>query len=250
MTRQLKPEDRLIVAADFDPRKEDGIDKVHAKVLALGEQLAGLGVYIKVNSVLRATGYSLIRELQAMGLRVFADLKLIDIPNTMEADAAMLAEVKPGIVTVMCSAGIDGMRKVQQILGSTTEVLGVSILTSMNDEDCDLVFSCSTEIGVLRLAHLAQEAGLPGLILSPKEAELVKKDVELLLGLNTPGIRPKWSLVKGDDQKRVLTPVKAILAGADRLVIGRPITQAKDPRNAVKRTLDEIAAAIEEREES
>lgn len=244
MVRQLAPQERLIVAPDFDPRKEGCIDKVRAKVLSLGEQLAELGVYIKVNSILRAIGYSLIIDLQDMGLKVFADLKLVDIPTTMDIDAAMLAEVRPGIVTVMCSAGIDGMRRVRKTLGSTTEVLGVSVLTSMDDEDCDAIFSCSTKVGVLRLAHLAQEAGLPGLILSSQEAELIKEDTELLLGLNTPGIRPEWSIVGNDDQKRVLTPAKAIKAGADRLVMGRPITLAENPRDAVLRTIEEIAKAV------
>ncbi|MBU1895557.1 orotidine 5'-phosphate decarboxylase, partial [Patescibacteria group bacterium] len=83
-------------------------------------------------------------------------------------------------------------------------------------------------------------------ILSPKELEIVNHRFELLLSLNTPGIRPEWSLVENDDQSRVMTPKKAILAGADRLVIGRPITKAKDPLEAVKRTLDEIQEAVEE----
>lgn len=87
---------------------------------------------------------------------------------------------------------------------------------------------------------MAQLAGLGGLILSSQEAEMLSKKKELVLSLNTPGIRPEWSLVAGDDQKRVMTPGKAIEAGAKRIVIGRPITQADDPRDAAEKTLEEI----------
>lgn len=243
----MEVSERLIVAADYDPRKLGGIIGVKNEVLKLAESLKGLGVIIKVNSVLRARGYELIEGLHGLGLRVFADLKLIDIPNTMETDGAMLAEVKPEIVTVMCCAGIDGMRAVQKVIGGTTEVLGVSVLTSLDEEECQAIFTCSTKAGVLRFARMAQLAGLGGLILSSQEAEMLGAKQELMLTLNTPGIRPDWSLVAGDDQKRVMTPGKAIKAGVKRIVVGRPITQAKDPRGAVEKTLQEIEEALKER---
>lgn len=248
----LTPQERLIVAADYSPKDFGGIAGVEKQVLALATDLQGTGVYIKVNSVLRAVGYSLITRLHDLGLKVFADLKLIDIPNTMGTDGEMLAEVKPDILTVMCCAGIDGMRAVQKILGSTTEVLGVTILTSLNEEECQAIFTCSTKAGVLRFSRMAQLAGLGGLILSPQEVEVVNKRFELTLSLNTPGIRPIWSLVEGDDQSRVLTPQKAIVAGAQRIVMGRPVVKAgpndkgmpKSPREAVERTIEEIEAGL------
>lgn len=248
----LKPQERLIVAADYSPKDLGGIAGVEKQVLALAENLQGTGVYIKVNSILRAVGYSLITKLHDLGLKVFADLKLIDIPNTMKTDGEMLAEVRPDILTVMCCAGIDGMHAVQKILGSTTEVLGVTVLTSLNEEECQAIFSCSTRAGVLRFSRMAQLAGLGGLILSPQEVEVVNKRFELLLSLNTPGIRPVWSLVEGDDQSRVLTPQKAIAAGAQRIVMGRPVVQAgpndqglpQSPREAVDRTIAEIEAGL------
>jgi len=242
----MEVSERLIVAADYDPRKLGGIIGVKNEVLKLAESLKGLGVIIKVNSVLRARGYELIEGLHGLGLRVFADLKLIDIPNTMETDGAMLAEVKPELVTVMCCAGIDGMRAVQKAIGGTTEVLGVSVLTSLDEEECQAIFTCSTKAGVLRFARMAQLADLGGLILSSQEAEMLGAKQELVLTLNTPGIRPDWSLVAGDDQKRVMTPGKAIKAGVKRIVVGRPITQAKDPRGAVEKTLQEIEEALKE----
>ena len=224
------------------------------KFLELCQQLEGSGVYVKANSVLRAVGYSLITKVHDFGLKMFADLKLIDISETMKIDGQMLLEVKPDILTVMCCAGIDGMHAVQKVLGDTTEVLGVTVLTSLNEEECQAIFTCSTKAGVLRFAWMAQHAKLGGLILSPKEVDVVNNRFELMLSLNTPNIRPEWSIVKGDDQdkKRGLTPKKAIKNGAQRIVMGRPITQAgpndkglpQSPREAVERTLEEIREGL------
>lgn len=255
MKKDLKPQERLIVAADYSPKEHGGIDGVERKVLALGHELEGLGVYIKVNSALRASGYGLIRKLHNLGLKVFADLKLIDIPNTMRTDGEMLAEVKPEILTLMCCAGIDGMNAAKEALEGDTEVLGVTVLTSLNEEECQAIFTCSTKAGVLRFARMAQMAGLGGLILSPKEVEVVRNRFEIVLSLNTPGVRPEWSIVEGDDQTRVLTPQKAIKNGAKRIVMGRPITKAKandqglpqSPREAAEQTLKEIVQAVKEK---
>jgi len=236
--------ERLIVAADFDPRKVGGFDGVRSKVLTLASEIKGTGVIIKVNSFLRAYGYELIDVLHQLELKVFADLKLIDIPATMEIDAAMLEKHKPDLLTVMCCAGIDGMHAVQKTLPNT-KVLGVTVLTSLNEEECQAIFTCSTKAGVLRFARMAKLAGLGELILSPKEVGVVKDRFELQLGLNTPGIRPVWSLVEGDDQSRVLTPEQAIRNGAQRIVIGRPITQSKNPREAVQKTLEEIEKGLQ-----
>jgi orotidine-5'-phosphate decarboxylase len=239
----MKTEERLIVAADYDPQKSGGMEGTVACVLGLAKELKGLGVYIKVNSVLRAAGYQLINRLHDEGLRVFADLKLVDIPSTMKTDATLLATYPPEMLTVMCCAGIDGMHAVQSTLADT-KVLGVTVLTSLNEEECQAIFTCSTEAGVLRFARMAKLAGLGELILSPKEVEVVKDRFELGLGLNTPGIRPEWSLVEGDDQSRVLTPAQAIKNGATRIVIGRPIIQAENPREAAQRTLEEIQQGL------
>ncbi len=251
---KLTPAERLIVAADFKP-DEQGLSGIQAQVRKLARELQGLGVIVKVNSALRSIGYGLIEELHSLGLKVFADLKLNDIPETMETDARILALAKPEIVTVMCSAGVDGLSAVQKVLGPVgTEVLGVTVLTSFSEEECQAVFTCSTKAGVLRFARMAQLAGLGGLILSSKDAEFLSKCRELHLTFNTPAIRPSWSIVPGDDQNpdKIMTPTKAIQAGVKRLVIGRPITGTKpndkgmpqSPREAVERTLTEIAEAF------
>lgn len=243
--------ERLIVAADFKP-DAFGVNGICQRVLTLADSLKDTGVVIKVNSALRACGVELIKHLHGRGVRVMADYKLVDIPETMETDAEILFEYKPELLTVMCSAGVEGMRRVQMRSSHLTEVLGVTVLTSLDEEECQAIFTCSTKAGVLRLARLAQLAGLGGLILSSQEAEMLLKKQELVLSLNTPGIRPGWALVKGDDQSRVMTPAKAIAAGADRIVIGRPILQAapndkglpQNPREAVAWTLTEIADGL------
>ncbi|HHD92221.1 MAG TPA: orotidine-5'-phosphate decarboxylase [Candidatus Portnoybacteria bacterium] len=253
--KELRLEERLIVAADYSPKDFGGIQGVEKKVLALAQELEGLGIYIKINSILRATGYGLITKLHNLGLKVFADLKLIDIPNTIRTDAEMLTEVKPEIITVMCCAGIDGLNTAQETLGNTSKVFGVTVLTSLDEEECQSIFACPSRAGVLRFARIAQLAGLSGLVLSPQETNIISKRPELKLSLNTPGIRPKWSLVEGDDQnqKRVLTPQKAIENGAERIIMGRPITRARlnnqgflpqNPREAAKWTLEEIEAGL------
>lgn len=240
-----KPEDRLIVAADFKPDK-DGIVGVQKKVIALAEQLKGMGVYIKVNSILRACGYEFIDQLHDLGLRVMADLKLVDIPATMAIDGALLDKAQPDLLTVMANASVAGISSVVKEL-SSTEVLAVTILTSLDEEECQGVYGCSTKAGVVRFARLAQLAGCGGLVLSGKEVPMITSRPELDLTLNTPGIRPQWAIVKGDDQKRVVTPADAIKNGVDRIIIGRPITQADDPGDAVKKTLEEIQEAMEEK---
>lgn len=251
--KDLKSEERLIVAADYSPEEFGGTQGVKKKVLALANDLKGLGVYIKVNSILRALGHGLITKLHDLGLKVFADFKLIDIPKTMKIDAEMLKEAKPEILTVMCCSGVDGMRGVQKTLKGITEVLGVTVLTSLDEDKCKEIFACSPETGVLKFARMAQSAGLGGLILSPKEVEIIKNEPKLaLLSLNTPGIRPEWSIIKDDDQARVLTPLKAIESGSERIVMGRPITEAgpndkglpQSPREATERTLEEIRQGL------
>ncbi len=251
MRKQLTPQERLIVAADFQPSSGGGRKEVKARVLALADSLKGTGVCIKINTILRATGYNLIDEIRARGLEVFADLKLVDIPETLTTDAMLLTEAQPALLTVMCQAGNAAMAALKAALPDLkaampgTEVLGVTVLTSLKDKDTQDMFSCDVGPGVERFAKLAAKAGLDGLISSAKEAEMLRGIVGDDMTLNTPAIRPVWSLVEGDDQNsdRIMTPTKAIQAGADRVVVGRPIVRADNPYDATMRTIDEIASA-------
>lgn len=248
MSKKLGLEERLIVALDFEP---DSKDIWHARwnirhqVLAFAESLRGVGVYVKVNAILRACGYELIEELRKMGLRVFADLKLHDISHTLATDGKFLRAARPEILTVMCNAGTESMRKLKEMLPDT-EVLGVTVLTSVTEEDAEQIHG-TANVGdtVVRLAHLADKAGIDGLIASPREATVLRSQFGNRFTINTPGIRPLWALVPGDDQKRVMTPEMAIRAGADRIVVGRPVLEAKDSLVAVRKVLGEIEMALE-----
>lgn len=241
--KTLTPAERLIVAADFKPTGPNGREWVKAQVLALADSLNGTGVYLKVSSALRAAGYDLIDEIHSRGLRVFADLKLIDIRETLDTDGALLKEAKPELLTTMCVSGITAMQALKAELPDT-EVLGVTVLTNLKDADTQAMFTCSTEEAVMRFAQVAADAKIDGLISSPKEAEVLRAKFGVVLSLNTPAIRPTWAIVLGDDQnpERIMTPAKAIKAGADRIVVGRPIVKAENPYDAVMRTIDEIAA--------
>jgi orotidine-5'-phosphate decarboxylase len=251
MKEDRRPEDCLIVAADYRPEgKVNFRREVSDKVLALADQLKGLGVYIKVNSILRACGYDLIADLHGMGLRVFADLKLTDIPQTMETDAILLAEYRPDILTVMCNFSVEGMARVKNALRDVnTQILGVTIMTSLDEEECQQIYICTPKAGVVRFARLAQAAHLDGLIMSIKEAEVITKRKDLHLSINTPGIRPDWAVVKNDDQKRTGGIKDAFKKGVSAIVMGRPIVEAPNPREAVEKTLTEIKEGLEEKEE-
>ncbi len=240
--KKLKPEDRLIVAADFSPQKGEGLVSVSDQVLDLCHKLKNAGVYIKINSALRGD-YGLIETIHELGLRVFADLKLNDIEKTLEIEGKILQLVKPEILTVMCSAGVSALWALKNELPET-EVLGVTVLTTLKEVEVQNMYGCSIDEAVVRLAKVAAGAQIDGLVCAPREVGRLSK-IFHSLSFNTPGIRPTWAIVDGDDQnpERIMTPEKAIRAGADRIVVGRPITGSENPFEAVVHTLEEIAKA-------
>lgn len=253
--RTLQPAERLIVAADFKPEMRILSETIHLKmrnwveykVLTLADQLQGTGVYFKINSALRACGYDLIDEIHARGLLVFADLKVFDIKETLTIDGILLRETKPELLTVVCSAGVDSMLSLKMELPDT-EILGVQVLTNLKEEDTEKMFGCSINDAVLKFAKIAELGETDGLISSAKEVAMLKENFGVYMTLNTPAIRPLWSLVPGDDQNpdRIMTPTKAIKMGADRIVVGRPITGSTNPYDAVMRILEEIESATKE----
>ncbi len=241
----LTPAGRLIVAADFKPNGTNGRIGVRKEIVGFAKKIKGTGVYLKFNSALRAIGYDLIDEIKSYGLNAFADLKLIDIKETLSTDGALLRETKPDILTVMCVAGVDAMRALKQELPDT-EILGVTVLTSLNENDTKEMFCATVEAAAMKFALLAETAGLDGFICAPTDIGLIRSVVKQPMTFNTPAIRPLWSVVANDDQnkKRIMTPSEAIKAGADRIVVGRPIIQAENPYDAVMRTIDEIASVM------
>ena len=216
------------------------VEKVHE----LAEALQGTGVTIKVNSILRACGFDLITQINELGLEVCADLKLPDISNTSEFDAVMLAACKPKCVTMMCASSLAAIAKVKAAVGASIQVIGVTLLTDISTAECNELYCVAPLEMVIRFARHANK-GVDGLVASALEAPHLRALSEFAgLTLTTPGIRPEWAPVDNDDQRRVTTITEAIRSGADRIVLGRPIIRATNPRDAVMRTLEEIETAL------
>ncbi|MBN9345349.1 MAG: orotidine-5'-phosphate decarboxylase [Devosia sp.] len=221
----------LIVALDVDTRRE---------AAALVEALDGAADFFKIGYQLfyGGDGFALGRELLAAGKRVFFDLKLLDIDNTVEKGVAAITRTGATMLTV--HAYPQCMRAaVTGAAGSDLTILGVSVLTSMDDKDvAEAGFARDTAGLVALRAGQARAAGIGGLVCSPREAEIVRTIVGPDMAIVTPGIRPAGSAV--GDQKRVMGPAAALDAGASHLVVGRPITAAADPAAAARAILAEM----------
>ena len=230
----LHAKDRLIVALDFP-------DSVAA--LACVDQLAGSISWFKVGLELYlASGESVVRELKRRGHSVFLDLKLHDIPNTAAAAVRSLARLEPDLLPVHAAGGramLNAAAEAARSLPHPPRLLAVTVLTSV-----DAVALAETGVPaapveqVLRLARLAAECGIDGMVCSPAEAAALHSALPKAL-LVTPGIRPAGS--DDGDQKRIATPQFALAAGANMLVIGRPITAAADPKAAAQAILGDMA---------
>jgi orotidine-5'-phosphate decarboxylase len=224
--------DRIIVALDLP-----SVAAAEAMVARLGDSVT----FYKVGLELAyAGGIDFARDLVRSGKKVFLDLKLHDIPNTVAKATERVADVGATYLTV--HAFPQTMRAaVQGSAGSGLKVLAVTVLTSSNDSDLNEAgYAFGVAELVRRRALQAREAAVGGIVLSPEEARAMRALVGDGLDLVTPGIRPAGS--DAGDQKRIMTPRDAIAAGADRLVIGRPITQSADPQS----TFDNILLDIQQ----
>lgn len=225
----------VIVALDFPSA---------AQAVALAERLDPQKCRLKVGKELfTRSGPQVVERLQTLGFEVFLDLKFHDIPNTTAMAVKAAAELGVWMVNVHCSGGLRMMQACREVLeqgtGTQPLLIGVTVLTSMEQSDlAGLGLDVAPEKQVLRLAGLAEQAGLDGLVCSAQEAQALKKQWPAGQ-LVTPGIRPAGSAQ--DDQKRILTPAQAMQAGSDYLVIGRPITLAPDPAQALAEILSELA---------
>lgn len=225
---------RIIVALDFDDSE---------RCLALVDQLDPTQVRLKVGKELFTTsGPALVEKLVKQGFAVFLDLKFHDIPNTVAKAVKAAADLGVWMIDVHASGGSHMMEAARQSLGSSVDrpkLIGVTVLTSMTAEDLqEIGLNTDPQTQVLRLANLVQKSGLDGVVCSPQEAALLKKEVGSNFLLVTPGIRPAGS--DRGDQRRTLTPAEALAAGSDYLVIGRPITAADNPKAAC----DSILASL------
>ena len=233
------PAPRIIVALDVPDA---------AAALALATRLDASKCSLKVGKELfTAAGPGLVRELAGRGFRVFLDLKFHDIPNTVAQACAAATRLGVWMLNVHASGGAAMMAAARDAVGRTAAEAGlprplliaVTVLTSLSAGDLAGVgVNASPEEQVLRLARLARSQGLDGVVCSAREAAALKRALGPGFTLVTPGIRPEGSAA--NDQVRVMTPPQAIAAGADYLVIGRPIAAASDPQAA----LDAILASI------
>jgi orotidine-5'-phosphate decarboxylase len=231
--RPSDPRERLIVALDAPETSE-----AERLVAAIGEAAN----FYKIGMELAyGGGLALAPKLVQAGKRVFIDLKLHDIPNTVERATAQIATLGATFLTV--HAYPQTMRAaVAGAQGTGLKLLAVSVLTSSDDADlAEAGYALSVSALVERRARQAQAAGIDGLVCSAAEAKRLRAVIGSSLLLVTPGIRPAGAAV--GDQKRVATPTSAIADGADYLVVGRPITADPDPRAAATRVVAEIAAA-------
>jgi orotidine-5'-phosphate decarboxylase len=231
---KIAPRDRLIVALDLPE-----VAAAEAMIARLGDSVT----FYKIGYQLGyAGGLSLVRRLADAGKKVFADLKLHDIGNTVARGVESVAKLGATFLTVHAypqtmKAAVEGRE------GSGLKLLAVTVLTSYDDGD---LHAAGYRLGVSDLvearAQQAQVLGVDGLVCSPEEAASLRKIVGHQMVLVTPGIRPAGSA--SGDQKRIMTPARAISAGSDYLVVGRPILEAGDPKAAAEAIHAEIKQAL------
>lgn len=228
-----KVADKIIVALDVATKKE---------ALDLVEQLRGDISCFKVGLQLyTAEGPEIVRAVLGTGARVFLDLKLHDIPNTVARAVESAAELGVQMVTIHLSGGGAMIRAAVSACSGDLLLLGITLLTSASEQTLrEIGIPDKIDDHVLRLAKLGVSAGIGGLVASPREAKMLSAEFADEIKIVTPGVRPSWA--EAVDQKRVMTPRQALEAGADYLVIGRPITAHPNPREAVAKILDEIEA--------
>ena len=215
------------------------------RAVGLAQKLQGSVSTVKIGSELfTSAGPEVVRQLRGTGLGVFLDLKFHDIPNTVKSAVAAATRLNVQMLTVHCSGGTEMLKAAEASAQETARtlgmepplVLGVTVLTSMDQQALAGVgVASSVEAHVERLAKLALDAGLRGLVCSPLELALLRKVLPSSVKLVTPGIRGAGD--QAGDQKRTMSARDAIAAGADWLVIGRPICAAPDPRAAAEQLL-------------
>ena len=226
----IAPRERLIVALDLS-----SVEAAEALVARLGDAVS----FYKIGYQLAyAGGLSYAQKLTGAGKQVFLDLKLHDIGNTVAQGVKSVARL--GVTFLTVHAYPRTMQAAVEARGGALRILGVTVLTSYDDNDLNAAgYETSVKALVARRAEQARALGIDGLVCSPEEAANVRAIAVAGMALVTPGIRPAGA--EAGDQKRIMTPAAAIAAGADYLVVGRPIVAASDPRAAAEAIVAEIA---------
>src|SRR5271165_4046063 len=233
----LQPRDRLIVALDVPSATQ---------ARQIVQTISEAAVTYKIGKQLfTAEGPQVVRDLVSSGRKIFLDLKLHDIPNTVAAAVKSAAELGVSMMTVHAFGGSKMLKAAAEAAGQSAAqplVLAVTVLTSLSDSDLqELGISGNVLNQVLRLGALARSAGCGGLVASAQEARELRHALGAGFAIVTPGIRPAGSAA--GDQARVVTPRDAIAAGATHLVVGRPILEAPNPAQAAEEIVREIQSA-------
>jgi len=238
MADKTLAEEKIIIALDVGTKPE---------ALALAERLPDARLFKIGMELFTAEGPALLRDIAGLGKKVFLDLKYHDIPNTAAGAVRSASRLGVHMLTLHASGG-------REMLGRAVEaardeaarsgrpspaLLAVTVLTSLKDDQLREV-GCGGSVAdqVLRLAALARQAGVDGVVCSPHEIEIIKREFGAEFLVVTPGIRPEWAAAQ--DQKRVMTPAEAVAKGANYLVIGRPVTAAASPAEAFARIVEEL----------
>lgn len=229
----ITPRDRMIVALDLS-----SVEQAEALIAKLGDSAS----FYKIGYQLAyAGGFALVPKLAERGKKVFIDLKLHDIGNTVASGVRSVAKMGATFLTV--HAYPQTMQAAVDARGGSLKILAVTVLTSYDDDD---LHAAGYRFGVRELVEAralqAQTLGVDGLVCSAEEAAAIRKRIGTGMALVTPGIRPAGAAV--GDQKRVMTPSRAIFEGADYLVVGRPITEAADPKAVAESIVAEISQAV------
>jgi orotidine-5'-phosphate decarboxylase len=231
----LTPRERLIVALDVSTAAE-----ARKIVAAVGDSATTFKIG---KQLFTAEGPAVVRDLVASGRKVFLDLKFHDIPNTVAGAVSEAAKLGVSMLTVHASGGTKMLKAAAEAAGQSSGkplVLAVTVLTSIGEADLqEQGITDGVQAHVLRLAGLALQAGCGGIVASAQEASHLRQTLGTGFAIVTPGVRPAGA--DAGDQARVVTPKAALEAGASYLVIGRPITGAKDPAAAARAILDEIS---------
>jgi orotidine-5'-phosphate decarboxylase len=227
----IRNADKIIVALDVATKKE---------ALALVEQLRAQISFFKVGLQLyTAEGPEIVRGILATNAKVFLDLKLHDIPNTVGRAVESAARLEVQMLTIHLSGGPEMIRAAVAARKNNLSILGVTVLTSADEETLrEIGISDKIDNQVLRLAKLGVECGIDGLIASPREVKMLRQEFGGEIKIVTPGVRPNWA--EAGDQKRAVTPREALDVGADYVVIGRPIVADPNPRQALTKILGEL----------
>ena len=238
MNKKMDLAKRIIVALDVGSREE---------ALPLIRQVEGVEIFKVGLKLFTAEGPSLLREVKILQKKIFLDLKLHDIPNTVAEAVKVAVKLRVHMLTLHSSGGREMMERAVDAANKEAEkegtdkplLLAVTILTSLKDDQLqEIGMSADTLNHVLRLAKLAREAGVDGVVCSPQEIEIIRKEIGKDLLVVVPGIRPSWAVAH--DQKRIMTPSLALQKGADYLVIGRPIITAPSPQESLLKIMNEL----------